>query len=213
MNKHFNLCIDGWFINNNEIPYINQYERCNLLDISYRLNEKYNNSLKIDSIKKEKEINFIIIYNGKEKVLDLSSISEVEDFLNTHLHGANFIEDKETKCHYFPLQITAGWRPMWNHLVISKDKSKKMPTLDSECYIQDIACFAYKADEEDYLLDIGYPEGTVNSDFYLELIKAQDWGNPLISYQSRDINDIIIRINEVFHDVTYKSLKTDTIVR
>jgi hypothetical protein len=107
------------------------------------------------------------------------------------------------------LDIPSDWNVIWNNF--TQVEPEKFMTED---YIylwefqEDI--FYFRNEEKRRLLDLGwYPELRPEGMYRLVLIKineqeeiSEDWENPIVSYSTRNINELQIKINWILNEVS-----------
>lgn len=102
-----------------------------------------------------------------------------------------------------PLRISNGWEVSYNKfLEIDPNDLKE----DDDIWIhftQDILQMKYVFKEIYLTLDLGwYPETEFDGTYRLEIIKDQDWINPLETFESRSKKEIVEKIEELLYQIS-----------
>ncbi|HBE18110.1 MAG TPA: hypothetical protein DEG17_08440 [Cyanobacteria bacterium UBA11149] len=103
------------------------------------------------------------------------------------------------------LRIPTGWTVDWNQFYdVEPDADfliEGLPNGDVwELFLQDLLQLKYSS--SNLILDLSWiPEADPNGTYQLELILNEDWVNPLITFQSRNKNEIVNKINRLLLEV------------
>ncbi|OPH47163.1 hypothetical protein BC351_11700 [Paenibacillus ferrarius] len=94
-----------------------------------------------------------------------------------------------------PLRIPTGWKVNWN----------VFDEADPAHFVEEDTSFCWNFTEDllqlhkdNIMVDLGwYPEAKVEGNYVLVLIKNEDWENPVIRFESRDIAVITHEIEQL----------------
>lgn len=104
------------------------------------------------------------------------------------------------------LSIPSGWNMVINIFYYIKLSEMEK---DNKLYItlsQDLMYIEKKGRKVTLGIDVGwYPEMDPDGCYRIEVIRNDEWDKPLEKYESRDIDDIIIKVEEFLekYSVTY----------
>lgn len=98
------------------------------------------------------------------------------------------------KIKLLPLRIPSSWEMSYNSLIELDPCLLKEDDENIWCnFTEDL--LQVKHIKYDILLDVGwYPEGDPTGSYGLELIKDHNWSNPLVSFDTRDKEELVEKI-------------------
>lgn len=109
------------------------------------------------------------------------------------------------------LDIPSDWKVIWNNF--TQSEPEKFLT-DDYVYMWEFQedIFYFRNEEKKRILDLGwYPALKPEGMYRLVLIKindqeeaSEDWDNPIMSYSTRDIKDLQLKINWVLTEVSHE---------
>ncbi|QDH21688.1 hypothetical protein [Saccharibacillus brassicae] len=101
------------------------------------------------------------------------------------------------KVKLLPLRIPSGWEVSYNSLT-EMDPSQQKTDDENVWFNFTEDLLQVKHTKFGILLDVGwYPERDPDGYYGLELIKNYDWSNPLVSVDTKDIQDLAERIESL----------------
>ncbi|MMZ62221.1 hypothetical protein D1872_244180 [compost metagenome] len=103
------------------------------------------------------------------------------------------------------LQIPEDWQVKWNHFYDVPPASFVDDSFPHRYeLVEDI--FYFKSEVRKRSLDLGwYPEMSPTGEYALYLLRigqdGEDWAQPIIEYRTKDITQVIRKIQEIFEQV------------
>lgn len=94
-----------------------------------------------------------------------------------------------------PLRIPTGWKVQWN---MFDEADPVFFTEEDSDYRHSFVEDLLQLQKDKYTVDLGwYPEGKVEGEYLLVLIKNENWSEPLFNFSSRDKDRIIQEIERL----------------
>ncbi|QJC90390.1 hypothetical protein K1Y82_18210 [Bacillus inaquosorum] len=194
---------DGWSVvlNNLNSEKIME-EKCELLILQ---NEKRNALIKV--IYESDQYHIKIVSLKKDKIYEEDSFDEIEQLLEELEYqiwsvGSGILEDLQPLTQQVPnflrVKIPAGWTV--DYITLKDTDPKTLETNDDAWlfdFNQDLLQISHKT--KNLLLDIGwYPEGDPTGCYGIELIKIEDWENPVEDVRSSKISELSLILDSIF---------------
>ncbi|MCY8471988.1 MULTISPECIES: hypothetical protein [Bacillus] len=194
---------DGWYVVlnnlNSEKRTVEEYE---LLILQ---NEKRNAIIKV--IYQDDQYHIKVVGLKIDKIYDVESFDKIEHVLEELEYqiwsvGSGVLEDLQPLTQQVPdflrLKIPAGWTVDY---ITLKDTDPKTLEASDDAWLfdfnQDLLQISHKT--KNLLLDVGwYPEGDPTGNYGIELIKNEDWENPLEDIMCTELKELIAQLDHIF---------------
>ncbi|MEW4059191.1 hypothetical protein Q0N99_07750 [Bacillus siamensis] len=193
--------LDGWtVVVNNLNP--EKKEKCELLKLQ---NEKRNALIKV--IYENDQYHVIVTGLKTDKIYEDESFDEIEQLLEELEYqiwtvGSGVLEGLQPLSQHVPnflrLKIPAGWTVDY---ITLKDTDPKTLEENDDAWLfdfnQDLLQISHKT--KNLLLDVGwYPEGDPTGSYGIELIKNEDWENPLEDIMCTELKELLKQLDLIF---------------
>ncbi|WP_049627548.1 hypothetical protein [Bacillus sp. JFL15] len=193
--------LDGWtVVVNNLNP--EKKEKYELLKLQ---NEKRNALIKV--IYENDQYHVIVTGLKTDKIYEDESFDEIEQLLEELEYqiwtvGSGVLEGLQPLNQHVPnflrLKIPAGWTVDY---ITLKDTDPKTLEENDDAWLfdfnQDLLQISHKT--KNLLLDVGwYPEGDPTGSYGIELIKNEDWENPLEDMMCTERKELIKQLDYIF---------------
>ncbi|MCZ4247734.1 hypothetical protein O2313_09390 [Bacillus amyloliquefaciens] len=142
-----------------------------------------------------------------DKIYEEKSFHEIEHLLEELEYqiwsvGSGVLEDLQPLSQQVPnflrLKVPAGWTVDY---ITLKDTDPTTLEANDDAWLfdfnQDLLQVSYKT--KNLLLDVGwYPEGDPTGSYGIELIKNEDWVNPIEDIMCSELKDLITQLDHIF---------------
>ncbi|WP_352426626.1 hypothetical protein [Bacillus sp. FSL K6-2865] len=194
---------NGWsVVQNNLNSEKRMEEKYELLKLQ---NEKRNAVIKV--IFQNDQYHLIVAGLKKDKIYKEDSFNEMEQLLEELEYqiwtvGSGVLEGLQQLSQHVPnflrLKIPAGWTVDY---ITLKDTDPKTLEENDDAWLfdfnQDLLQISRKT--KNLLLDVGwYPEGDPTGSYGIELIKNEDWGNPLEDIMCTELKELLKQLDLIF---------------
>ncbi|AMA54117.1 hypothetical protein [Bacillus inaquosorum] len=194
---------DGWsVVLNNLNSEKSMEEEYELLILQ---NEKRNAIIKV--IYENDQYHIKVVGLKIDKIYDVESFDEIEHLLEELEYqiwsvGSGILEELQPLSQQVPNflrpRIPAGWTVDY---ITLKDTDPKTLEASDDAWLfdfnQDLLQISHKT--KNLLLDVGwYPEGDPSGSYGIELIKNEDWENPLEDIMCTELKELITQLDNIF---------------
>lgn len=102
-----------------------------------------------------------------------------------------------------PLRIPACWKVGLNKFSTKDpEQMNEMDYLDRMHYFN-VSLLQMSMEQANLVLDLGwYPEAELDGQYGLVLLKDCDWENPLVSYETRNREEVVHKIEDLLRQTT-----------
>ncbi|MGM0949762.1 MAG: hypothetical protein ACQEWT_13150 [Bacillota bacterium] len=193
--------LDGWTVVVNNLNS-EKKEKYKLLKLQ---NEKRNAVIK--AIFENNQYHIKVAGLNTDKIYKDESFDEIEQLLEELEYqiwsvGSGVLEGLQPLSQQIPnflrLKIPAGWTVDY---ITLKDTDPKTLEANDDAWLfdfnQDLLQISHKT--KNLLLDVGwYPEGDPTGSYGIELIKNEDWENPIEDIMCRELKELIKQLDNIF---------------
>ncbi|MFT4399063.1 hypothetical protein ACMX2I_03130 [Bacillus sp. SW14] len=193
--------LDGWTVVVNNLNS-EKKEKYKLLKLQ---NEKRNAVIK--AIFENNQYHIKVAGLNTDKIYKDESFDEIEQLLEELEYqiwsvGSGVLEGLQPLSQQIPnflrLKIPAGWTVDY---ITLKDTDPKNLEANDDAWLfdfnQDLLQISHKT--KTLLLDVGwYPEGDPTGSYGIELIKNEDWENPIEDIMCRELKELIKQLDNIF---------------
>ncbi|MFT3655565.1 hypothetical protein DALLNEIH_01989 [Bacillus sp. B01(2024)] len=194
---------DGWsVVLNNLSSERRMQEKCELLILQ---NEKRKAFIKV--IYENDQYHVIVTGLKTDKIYEDESFDEIEQLLEELEYqiwtvGSGVLEGLQPLSQHVPnflrLKIPAGWTV--DYITLKETDPKNLEENDDAWlfdFNQDLLQISHKT--KSLLLDVGwYPEGDPTGSYGIELIKNEDWENPLEDMMCTELKELLKQLDLIF---------------
>ncbi|MCY8915550.1 hypothetical protein MOE20_07150 [Bacillus atrophaeus] len=194
---------DGWSVLLNNLNSEKRTDEENKLLILQ--NEKRNAIIKV--IYRNNQYHIKVVGLKIDKIYEEESFDEIEHLLEELEHqiwivGSGVLEDLQPLSQQVPnflrLRIPAGWTVDY---ITIKDTDPKALEASDDAWLfdfnQDLLQISHKT--KNLLLDVGwYPDGDPTGSYGIELIKNEDWENPVEDIMCTELKELIKQLDNIF---------------
>ncbi|MDQ0929534.1 hypothetical protein [Bacillus atrophaeus] len=195
--------LDGWTVVVNNLNSEKRTDEENELLILQ--NEKRNAIIKV--IYRNDQYHIKVVGLKIDKIYEEESFDEIEHLLEELEHqiwivGSGVLEDLQPLSQQVPnflrLRIPAGWTVDY---ITIKDTDPKALEASDDAWLfdfnQDLLQISHKT--KNLLLDVGwYPDGDPTGSYGIELIKNEDWENPVEDIMCTELKELIKQLDNIF---------------
>ncbi|APH66459.1 hypothetical protein BN2127_JRS7_00587 [Bacillus subtilis] len=194
---------DGWSVVLNNLNSEKRTEE--EYELLILQNEKRNAIIKV--IYENDQYHIKVVGLKINKIYDVESFDEIEHVLEELEYqiwsvGSGVLEGLQPLSQQIPnflrLKIPAGWTVDY---ITLKDTDPKNLEANDDTWLfdfnQDLLQISHKT--KNLLLDVGwYPEGDPAGSYGIELIKNEDWGNPVEDIVCIELKELIKQLDNIF---------------
>ncbi|MCY8913691.1 hypothetical protein MOE47_02655 [Bacillus atrophaeus] len=202
---------DGWSVLLNNLNSEKRTDEENELLILQ--NEKRNAIIKV--IYENDQYQIKVVGLKIDKIYEEKSFDEIEHLLEELERqiwsvGSGVLEDLQPLSQQVPnflrLRIPAGWTV--DYITIKDTDPKALEASDDAWlfdFSQDLLQISHKPKTKNLLLDVGwYPDGDPTGSYGIELIKNEDWENPVEDIKCTELKELIKQLDNIFMKVIKK---------
>ncbi|ADP34120.1 hypothetical protein [Bacillus atrophaeus] len=199
---------DGWSVLLNNLNSEKRTDEENKLLILQ--NEKRNAIIKV--IYRNNQYHIKVVGLKIDKIYEEKSFDEIEHLLEELERqiwsvGSGVLEDLQPLSQQVPnflrLRIPAGWTV--DYITIKDTDPKALEASDDAWlfdFSQDLLQISHKPKTKNLLLDVGwYPDGDPTGSYGIELIKNEDWENPVEDIKCTELKELIKQLDNIFMKV------------
>ncbi|AZB41840.1 hypothetical protein CEF21_05715 [Bacillus sp. FJAT-42376] len=100
-----------------------------------------------------------------------------------------------------PLRIPEGWTVNYNSFL--EFDPLALNEEDDRWYLMSESLLQLNHSKKSIMVDLGwYPDTSVEGNFSVDIIKNEDWENPLDSYETKDYREVIRFIESTLKNIT-----------
>ncbi|MBK4204732.1 hypothetical protein EGI09_12500 [Bacillus subtilis] len=194
---------DGWSVVLNNLNSEKRTEE--EYELLILQNEKRNAIIKVIYI--EDQYHIKVVGLKINKIYDVESFDKIEHVLEELEYqiwsvGSGVLEGLQPLSQQIPnfsrLKIPAGWTVDY---ITLKDTDPKTLEANDDAWLfdfnQDLLQISHKT--KNLLLDVGwYPEGDPTGSYGIELIKNEDWENPVEDIMCTELKELIKQLDNIF---------------
>ncbi|MGK9268220.1 hypothetical protein KXR56_16350 [Bacillus inaquosorum] len=191
---------DGWSVVLNNLNSEKRTEE--EYELLILQNEKRNAIIKV--IYEKDQYHIKVVGLKIDKIYDVESFDDIEHLLEYQIWsvGSGILEELQPLSQQVPnflrLRIPAGWTVDY---ITLKDTDPKTLEASDDAWLfdfnQDLLQISHKT--KNLLLDVGwYPEGDPTGSYGIELIKNEDWENPLEDIMCTELEELLKLLDRIF---------------